>query len=119
MLGGAAVQNILYSSNSNPIKLTDNEDMEFIKNNVLCEGEVEFELSGGEKRILQPGDVAINRASLHKWRNTSTVKPARMLYVLLDVEPVIVNGQPLDFQLGLLQDEYAKYKDGEGYNKNE
>lgn len=34
MLGGIAAQNIMYSSASNPIELTDNVDLEFIKTRV-------------------------------------------------------------------------------------
>ncbi|KAI0547919.1 hypothetical protein F4679DRAFT_552566 [Xylaria curta] len=144
MLGGAAAQNIFYSSESNPIELTDNADLEFIKNNpslhipngcvvrmidfapgvesefhrslccvigTVCEGELEFSLSGGEKRIMRPGDVSVNRAAMHKWRNLSPDKPARILYVLLDVKPVIVNGKALEIDVGRLINEYAEYTD--------
>lgn len=34
MLNGAAAQNIFYSSDSNPIELTNNVDLEFTKNQV-------------------------------------------------------------------------------------
>lgn len=34
MLGGAAAQSIFYSSDSNPIELTGDVDMEFIKQQV-------------------------------------------------------------------------------------
>lgn len=82
-----------------------------------CEGEMEITLGSGEKRIMRPGDVSINRAAMHMWRNTSDTKPARMLYFLLDVEPVIVKGKALQFDMGVLMDEYAKYTDGEGPDK--
>jgi quercetin dioxygenase-like cupin family protein len=82
-----------------------------------CEGEMEFSLGSGEKRIMRPGDVSINRAAMHKWRNLSNEKSARMLYILLDVEPVIVNGKALDFDMGYLMKEYADYAENEGANK--
>lgn len=82
-----------------------------------CEGEMEFSLGSGEKRIMRPGDVSINRAAMHKWRNLSNEKPARMLYILLDVEPVMVQGKALDFDMGYLMKEYADYAEGEGANK--
>lgn len=82
-----------------------------------CEGEMEFSVGNGEKRIMRPGDVSVNRAVMHKWRNVSKDKPARMLYFMLDVEPVVVNGKALDFDMGVLADEYAKYAKGEGSNK--
>jgi quercetin dioxygenase-like cupin family protein len=84
----------------------------------VCEGEIELSLGGGEARILRPGDVSINRGAMHKWRNVSNDKPARILFFMLDVKPIIVNGKALEFDVGELIKEYAKYEDGEGINKN-
>lgn len=150
MLEGIASQCIMYSSNSNPIEISNDVDLEFIKTRpplhyengcivrmidfapgagselhrslclvvgTCCEGEMEFSLSGGEKRIMRPGDVSVNRAAMHAWRNVSPDKPARMLYFMLDVKPVIVNGKPLGFDMGPLADEYAEYEEGQGYSK--
>lgn len=83
----------------------------------VCEGEIELSLGPGQNRIMVPGDVSINRGAIHRWRNVSDTKPARMLFIMLDVKPIIVNGKALDFDMGVLMDEYAKYKDGEGDNK--
>lgn len=84
----------------------------------VCEGEVELSLGGsGESRVMRPGDVSINRGAMHRWRNVSADKPARMLYVLLDVEPIVVNGKTLEFEMGRLMQEYSEYKEGEGDNK--
>ncbi|KAJ8129630.1 hypothetical protein O1611_g4003 [Lasiodiplodia mahajangana] len=141
MLGGIGAQNIFYSSGSNPIDLNGNVDLEFAKQKVVrmidfspggasdlhralclgigtvCEGEVELTLGSGEKRILRPGDVSINRGAMHKWRNVSNEKPARMLFTMLDVEPIVVNGKTLEFEMGELMNEYAEYAEGEGPNK--
>ena len=83
----------------------------------VCEGEVELTLGSGEKRILKPGDVSINRGAMHQWRNVSEDKPARMLYTLLDINPLIVNGKQLDFDMGYLMKEYAEYDEGTGDKK--
>lgn len=85
----------------------------------VCEGEIELTLGSGEKRILRPGDVSINRGAHHQWRNTSNEKPARMLFIMLDVKPIIVNGKALDFDMGPLLKEYAEYKEGEGVNRKD
>jgi quercetin dioxygenase-like cupin family protein len=85
----------------------------------VCEGEVELRLSETEARVLRPGDVAVNRGAMHRWRNTSSERPARMLFVMLDVEPIVVNGRPLEFDVGVLMDEYAQYRPGEGANNKE
>ncbi|KAK8044417.1 hypothetical protein PG993_004441 [Apiospora rasikravindrae] len=83
----------------------------------VCEGEIELSLGAKEKRIMVPGDVSINRGAMHRWRNVSDTKPARMLFIMLDVKPIIVNGKALQFEMGTLMDEYAKYADDEGPNK--
>ena len=82
----------------------------------VCEGEIELTLNNDPnyRRVMVPGDVSINRGAIHRWRNTSATKPARMLFVMLDVKPIIVNGKALEFEMGHLMDEYAKYKEGEG-----
>jgi hypothetical protein len=36
---------------------------------------------------------------------------------MLDVEPIIVNGKALEFDVGDLMKEYADYKEDEGPNK--
>ncbi|KAK7972189.1 cupin [Apiospora saccharicola] len=153
MVGGIAAQSLFYSSNSNPIELTDDADLEFAAKNkpslhmpngcvvrmidftpgaasimhraltlgigTVCEGEIELTLGSGETRILRPGDVSINRGAMHKWRNVSEDKPARMLFTMLDVKPIIVNGKALEFEMGDLMKEYADYADGEGDKKTE
>ncbi|KAI5918411.1 hypothetical protein F4810DRAFT_692198 [Camillea tinctor] len=85
----------------------------------VCEGEIELSLGSGEKRVLRPGDVSINRGAMHKWRNVSQDKPARILFFMLDVKPIVVNGKALEFDVGELMKEYAEYKEGEGANKTE
>ena len=83
----------------------------------VCEGEIELSLGGGEARILRPGDVSINRGAMHKWRNVSNDKPARILFVMLDVKPIIVNGKALEFDVGDLMKEYAPYEGSEVPNE--
>lgn len=60
---------------------------------VVLEGEVELSLDGGDKRVLKRGDVAIQRATNHAWKNvTPNGGCARMLYVLTPCEPIKVEG---------------------------
>ncbi|KAI0482203.1 hypothetical protein GGR56DRAFT_619008 [Xylariaceae sp. FL0804] len=56
---------------------------------VVLEGEVELVLDGGETRLLKRGDLAVQRATMHAWRNPSKTEWARMLYVLQESEPVV------------------------------
>ncbi|KAI5918780.1 hypothetical protein F4810DRAFT_715142 [Camillea tinctor] len=75
---------------------------------VVIEGEFELTLDSGESRIMYPGDVSVNRAGNHKWRNRSTTKSGRMLFILLDCKPFEVNRKLIVEDLGELASEYAK-----------
>jgi quercetin dioxygenase-like cupin family protein len=68
---------------------------------VVLEGEVELILDSGETRRMQKGDIAVQRGTCHAWKNITTVAGAdghdepgwaRMLYVLLPIVPVVVDG---------------------------
>lgn len=51
-------------------------------------GEIELELSTGECRTLKPGDLTVQRSTLHKWRNPSKTHWSRMLGVMSACQPV-------------------------------
>ncbi|MCJ1300912.1 hypothetical protein MMC08_003711 [Hypocenomyce scalaris] len=68
---------------------------------VVLEGEVELVLDSGEKQLLKRGDTCVQRATNHAWRNTSQTEWARMLYVLVEGKPVVLeNGTVLGEDLG-------------------
>ncbi|KAL2107190.1 hypothetical protein VUR80DRAFT_5562 [Thermomyces stellatus] len=54
---------------------------------VVIEGEAELLLDSGETRLLKRGDVCVQRATMHAWRNPSETEWARVLFVLLPCEP--------------------------------
>lgn len=49
---------------------------------IVLEGDVWLELDDGVKTHLQVGDVVIQGATRHAWRNTGT-SPAKLLFVLI------------------------------------
>lgn len=51
---------------------------------VVLEGKIEMRLDSGETRLMGRGDVAVQRATMHGWKNTSDTEWARMLFVLQD-----------------------------------
>ncbi|KAL1897606.1 hypothetical protein Sste5346_003912 [Sporothrix stenoceras] len=59
---------------------------------VVIEGEIELILDSGAKRLMQRGDMSVQRGTNHTWRNTSDTEWARMLYVLQPAEPVVLAG---------------------------
>ncbi|KAI1183187.1 hypothetical protein F5B17DRAFT_148159 [Nemania serpens] len=60
---------------------------------IVVEGEVDLVLDDGSSTRLGRGDIAVQRATMHSWRNPSTTSWTRMVFVLQDTKPVIVNGQ--------------------------
>jgi quercetin dioxygenase-like cupin family protein len=66
---------------------------------VVLEGEIELILDSGEKRTLKRGDVAVQRGTMHAWRNPSTTQWARMMFVLLDSHTLQVGSTSLNESL--------------------
>lgn len=62
---------------------------------VILSGAVELELDDGAVTLLGPGDVVVQRGTIHAWRNPSSDTPTRILFVLTEALPRLVGGQPL------------------------
>lgn len=67
---------------------------------IVIEGEIELVLDSGETRRMIPGDVAIQRGTMHAWRNMSDTKWARMLYVLQPSKPLKIGESALGEDYG-------------------
>jgi quercetin dioxygenase-like cupin family protein len=76
---------------------------------VVLEGEIALVLDSGEEKIMRRGDVAIQRGTMHAWRNCSQTEWCRMMYVLLPSTPA-TTGEGKE----LLED----YGDMEGVRKS-
>lgn len=61
---------------------------------IVLTGEVHLELDQGRTIKLLPGDVVVQRGTIHAWEN-KTQEFARMAFVLVGAQPVEVNGVPL------------------------
>ncbi|KAL4884259.1 hypothetical protein BJY04DRAFT_183246 [Aspergillus karnatakaensis] len=62
---------------------------------IVLEGEIEMILDSEEKRLLKRGDVAVQRATMHAWHNPSETEWARMVFVLQECKPLVVDGKEL------------------------
>ena len=62
---------------------------------IVLDGEVELVLDSGETRLLVPGDIAVQRGTMHAWRTPSKTNWSRMIFVLQDAQPLEVNGKKL------------------------
>ncbi|EQB08061.1 hypothetical protein L288_09030 [Sphingobium quisquiliarum P25] len=61
---------------------------------LVLSGEIELELDGGSVTTLRQGDVAVQRGTMHLWRNSSDT-PCRMAFILIEAAPYVHDGQPL------------------------
>jgi mannose-6-phosphate isomerase-like protein (cupin superfamily) len=61
---------------------------------VVLSGEIDMELENDEVVHLQPGDVVVQRGTVHTWVNRGSV-PAVTAFILIDATPAEVAGQQL------------------------
>jgi hypothetical protein len=62
----------------------------------LVSGELILIMEDGTEKLLKnPGDVVIQKGSLHAWRNPSQQEWTRWVTVLIAAEPVAVEGKQL------------------------
>ena len=61
---------------------------------ILLSGELDLELDVGEVVHLKPGDVVVQRGTVHTWVNRGSV-PAVTAFILIDAKPVEVAGEVL------------------------
>lgn len=61
---------------------------------IVLEGEIVLELDEGEEVTIGRGDVVVQRGTIHAWANRGE-SWARMAFVLIDAEPITINGLPL------------------------
>ena len=56
---------------------------------IVLIGEVELTLSNDETRTIKPGDMVIQRSTLHKWRNPSKTQWARIVAIVSECQPYV------------------------------
>ncbi len=74
----------------------------------MLSGEVELLLDSGEKRVCKAGDCVIQRATMHAWKNLSATEVARMAFVVLSCEKVVVEGKEFGEDFSGLEDWMSK-----------
>lgn len=63
---------------------------------IVMTGRVELELDDGVKTLLGPGDIVVQRGTMHAWRNPSGTEPCRIVFVLIEAQAYRHEGQPLE-----------------------
>jgi len=61
---------------------------------ILLLGECDLEFDRGEVVHMKPGDICVQRGTMHAWVNNGDV-PAVFAFVLIDADPVEMAGQKL------------------------
>jgi len=61
---------------------------------ILLKGECDLELDDGKTVHMRPGDIVVQRGTMHAWVNNGT-EPCVFAFVLIDADPVEMAGQKL------------------------
>jgi uncharacterized cupin superfamily protein len=61
---------------------------------ILLSGEIDLELDDGEVVHMKPGDVVVQRGTIHTWVNRGSV-PAVTAFILIDAKPAEADGKAL------------------------
>jgi len=61
---------------------------------ILLSGECDLELDDGKTVRMKPGDICVQRGTMHAWVNRGS-EPAVFAFVLIDANPVEMGGQKL------------------------
>lgn len=67
---------------------------------IVVEGTIEMELDSGQRITLERGDIIVQRATSHGWKNKSKTEWARIFFSITESQPVRVGGRTLGHDLG-------------------
>jgi hypothetical protein len=85
----AVVVDLGPNPNDEPGSLHRTQTLDYV---VVLEGEMELSLDGGEKLIVKRGEIVVQRAAMHAWKNVSKTQGARMLAVAVGNEGAVEGG---------------------------
>lgn len=63
---------------------------------IVLSGRLELELDDNRTTLLGPGDIVIQRGTMHRWRNPSETELCRVAFILIEAPPYHHGGQPLE-----------------------
>lgn len=62
---------------------------------IVLSGILELELDDGSVTALSAGDIVVQRATNHLWRNPSPDQVCRIVFILIEAKPVMAGGRVL------------------------
>jgi len=63
---------------------------------IVVSGEIELELDNKVSKTIGPGSIIIQRGTIHLWRNPSSTEICRIVFVLTEATPFLVDGKPME-----------------------
>jgi quercetin dioxygenase-like cupin family protein len=67
---------------------------------IILSGTIELELDNQVLKTLGQGDIIVQRGTIHKWTNPSSVDICRIVFVLTEAIPYQFNGKALEDFMG-------------------
>jgi quercetin dioxygenase-like cupin family protein len=62
---------------------------------IVISGSIELELENFEIKTLKPGDIIVQQGTIHRWKNPSKTEICRIVFVLTEAKPFVIDGKPL------------------------
>jgi quercetin dioxygenase-like cupin family protein len=91
--GGSVIRIVdMLPCGASPIHRTNSIDY-----GIVLSGQVELELDDGAVEMCRPGDIIVQRGTIHRWRNSSATARCRIVFVLTEsAGPYLHDGRPLE-----------------------
>lgn len=67
---------------------------------IIISGNIELELDNTVFKTMGPGDIIVQRGTIHKWRNPSSSEICRIVFVLTEAKAYVHNGAALPEYMG-------------------
>ena len=89
--GGSVIRIVdMLPNASSPMHRTSSIDY-----GIVISGKIELELDNQVFKTIEAGDIIVQRGTIHKWRNPSSEEICRIVFVLTEAKPFLLNGEPL------------------------
>lgn len=62
---------------------------------IVMSGSIELELENNVYKTIHPGQIIVQRGTIHKWRNPSDYEICRIIFVLTEAKPFEIDGEAL------------------------
>lgn len=90
--GGSVIRVVdMLPNASSPLHRTSSIDY-----GIVISGKIVLELDNQVFKTVEAGEIIVQRGTIHKWRNPSLEEICRIVFVLTEAKPYVVNGVALE-----------------------